>query len=214
MRFLLQANWRVISLGLVFVLTACAPSLQSQAPARDIYLLRPSVSQVAPERLLTLQILPVRVRPGYASDAILRLGPERTLDIFAASRWPDVLPRVVEGLLVDGLNAAGLGRVLEPLSSGRADGLVQVVVRRFEADYSSGARLPQVHVIWDVTVLDRARREVAVSFTAESVVPVAENRLGSIIGAFEEATANVLSQSAERLAEPAWRSGIMREPTP
>jgi cholesterol transport system auxiliary component len=199
-----QANpfmWRAISLVMAFVLAACTPSLQSQAPSPEIYFLRPTLAPVVNERPLQLQILPVRTRPGYASDAILRIGPERTLDIFAASRWPDVLPRVVEGLLVDGLKSAGVGQVLEPLSSGRADRLVQVVVRRFDADYSQTPRQPRVHVSWDVMVLDRVRRDVVMSFTVESMVPATENRMGSIIAAFEQASADALGQTAQRLAD-------------
>lgn len=204
---------RLISLIALLGLAACTPSLQSEAPTRDMYVLRPVVTPVVAERPLRLQVLPVRVRPGYASDAILRSGPDRTLDIFAASRWPDALPRVVEGLLVDGLQSAGVGEVLEPLSSARADWLLQVVVRRFDADYSGGERSPQVRVSWDVLVMDRVRREVAVSFSVESTVPATQNRMSPIIAAFEQASADALSQVAQRLADPAWRQPGTPSPT-
>lgn len=204
--------WRPISLVSCMLLAACAPSLQSSAPLAEVYVLRPSVSAVQVERPLKLQVLPVRVRPGYATDAILRSGPDRTLDVYAASRWPDVLPRVVEGMLVDGLKAAGIGEVLEPLSSARGEALLQVVVRRFDADYSMDPRQPRVHLQFDITLLDRARREVLTSFTVESVVPVAQNRMSVIVAAFEQASGEVLKQLSQALSDPALPRAVPSQP--
>ena len=204
--------WRPISLVVCMFLAACTASLQSSAPRAEVYVLRPIVSAVQVESPFRLQVLPVRVRPGYATDAILRSGPDRTLDVYAASRWPDVLPRVVEGMLVDGLKAAGIGEVLEPLSSARAEALLQVVVRRFDADYSMDPRQPRVHVQLDITLLDRARRDVLTSFTVGSVVPVAQNRMSAIIAAFEQAGSEVLTQLSQALSDPALPRAVASQP--
>lgn len=204
MTFFKAPGWRLFSLALLGTLTGCTPSLQSKAPSPDVYQLRPVLAQASVERPLRLQVLTVRVRPGYATDDILRSGPDRRLEIFAASRWPDVLPRMIEGLLVDGLKSAGLGEVLEPLSAGRADWLLQGVVRRFDVDYSADPRQPRIHVTLDITVMERARREVVLSFTVASVVPASQNRMGAIITAFELASAEALAQIAQRLADPTW----------
>lgn len=212
MKQFLLPFWRTISLSVCLLLAACTPSLQSSAPRAEVYVLRPLVSVVQVERPLRVQLLPVRVRPGYGTDAILRSGPDRTLDVYAASRWPDVLPRVVEGVLVDGLKAAGIGEVLEPLSSARAELLLQAVVRRFDADYSTDSRQPRVHVLFDITVMDRTRREVLASFPVASVVPVAQNRMSAIVAAFEQATGEVLNQLSRALSEPGRLPTMTAEP--
>lgn len=185
-------------------LTACVSGFESRAPVADVYVLRPSVEAAQSLHDLRVQILPVRVRSGYATDAILRSGPDRTLDVLAASRWPDVLPRMWEGLLVDGLKSAGLGDVLEPLSSARADWLIQVVIRRFDLD-ETGSRARAVRIAMDVAVLDRTRRESRLSFAVETQVPVTENRMRVIIAAFEQASGQILADIAQRLGETDWR---------
>lgn len=185
-------------------LTACVSGFESRAPVADIYILRPAIEATQSQQGLRMQILPVRVRSGYATDAILRSGPDRTLDVFAASRWPDTVPRMWEGLLVDGLKGAGVGEVLEPLSSARADWLLQVVVRRFDLD-ETGSRERAVRVAMDVAVLDRTRRASQLSFSVEAEVPVAENRMRAIIAAFEQASTQILTDIAQRLSEPDWR---------
>lgn len=180
-------------------MTGCTPSLQSREPASETYVLRPTVMPLVVQQPLSLQVLPVRARPGYATDSVLRSGPERILTTFAASRWPDALPRMVEGLLVDGLKAAGLGEVLEPLSSARADLLLQAVILRFDADYGAGGREPRIHLALDVTLMGRVRRETIASFTVQSIVPVSQNRMGVIVAGFEQAAADLVTEIARRL---------------
>lgn len=185
-------------------LTACVSGFESRAPVTDVYVLRPTIEASRSLQDLRVQILPVRVRSGYATEAILRSGPDRTLDVLAASRWPDALPRMWEGLLVDGLKSSGFGDVLEPLSSARADWLIQVVIRRFDLDETrSGERAVRIEM--DVTVMDRTRRESRLSFAVEAQVPVIENRMRAIIAAFEQASTQILTDIALRLGESDWR---------
>ncbi len=193
-----------IALIAALSLTACVSGFESRAPVADVYVLRPAIEAAQPPQDLRVQILPVRVRSGYATDAILRSGPGRTLDVLAASRWPDALPRMWEGLLVDGLKSAGVGDVLEPLSSARADWLIQVVIRRFDLD-ETGSRERAVRIAMDVAVLDRTRRESRLSFAVEAQVPVAENRMRAIIAAFEQASSLILTDIAKRVGETDWR---------
>jgi ABC-type uncharacterized transport system auxiliary subunit len=137
------------------------------------------------------------------------------MSYYVASRWPSDLPSVVEALTVDTLRSSGAwSTVQDSASAFSSDYLLQIVIRRFEADYSVSATAPEVHVVLDCTVGRRAGREIIDSFVAEGAAVAAANRLGDVVSAFEEASNKALDEIAVRAAQAVKSSQKVETPVP
>lgn len=95
---------------LLAALGACTSMLQSRQPPPVTYVLRPATVATAATSsettLESVQVLDVVAYPGLDTDAILLTDvANRKLDVFAASRWPERLPRVLETHIQDALRA-------------------------------------------------------------------------------------------------------------
>jgi len=185
------------------VLAGCSAGLHSDAPATQVYVLRAAPHQQAPAKPATasLHINRPMAAPGLESDHIVLVQPDHKMSYYIASRWPGDLSSVVESLTVDSLRATGdWTSVQDSGSTFSSDYMLQIVIRRFEADYSAGT-VPEVHVVLDCTVGRRTGREVISSFVAEGSATAAANRLGDVVGAFEEAANHALADIASHTAQ-------------
>ena len=82
-----------------------------------------------------------------------------------------------------------------------ADYLLQINIRRFEADYTGGGEAPRVYVTLDCTIARRIGRELLTSFVAEGVADAEANKMSAVVGAFEKAANMALAMTAQRSAE-------------
>lgn len=210
--------WKIsagmISLTAVALLIGgCGSLFSSRAEAPVTYVLRPPFGSTPLASPITgasqagevvMQLDRVATAPGYATDAILATLPDRRLDIFAASRWPDELPRVVEDLAVQALRAAGV-TAHDAAAPTAATHLLRITVSRFDADYhrnaAEAAATPVVRIVLDVVVLRRADRHVVAQFVVQGEQVAEANRMGAIVAAFEVAATQALSALASRTAE-------------
>lgn len=211
---LLTTPWRILCGSfLVLTLTACGNLLASRSPAAVTYVLRPGfvaegaalpAAQRAPEgpsqeaSSIVLQLATVGVSPGYAGADILVTRPDRRLDVFAASRWPDELPRVVGDLALAALKTAGSIQAFDATAPVAATHTLRLDVRRFDAEYRVEGTAPSVHVVIDAVLTRRRDREVIASFSSATEIEAAENRLSAIVAAFEKAAGEVLLMTAKR----------------
>ena len=198
----------LLPLMALLALGGCSGLLSSRSAAPVTYVLRPAMAadaaSVPPSSTASarpsapsLQVQRVAVAPGYARDEILLTQPDRRLDVFAASRWPDALPVVVERLVVDALRQHGAWSVVHDAAAPfAADQLLRVTVRRFDAEYAAAGGPPTVRVVLDATIARRGDRAVLAAFTAEASSAASEDRMSAIIAAFERATGSALSQVA------------------
>lgn len=194
----------VLVLSLSAALTGCSGLLGSRAEAPVTYVLRPTVAAPAAPVAATapsLQVQRVVVAPGYSRDEILLTEPDRRLGQYAASRWPDALPAVVERLAVDALRQHGAWSAVHdaaaPLS---ATHLLRLTVRRFDAEYIALGRAPTVRVVIDATVASRGERALLASFTVETSAVAAEDRMSAIVAAFEQAAGEAMDRLARAAA--------------
>ena len=82
-----------------------------------------------------------------------------------------------------------------------ADLLLDVELRRFEAEYSIGVEAPRVRVELQGSVIDtRGSRRIA-SFIAATEAVAAENRRAAVVAAFEDATDQAVHTLVLRLRE-------------
>ena len=175
-------------------LSACG-GLRSGEPPVATYVLRAAPTEIArPPRPLDYSItvlMPV-ARPGLAGDSIALLTSDHRIDRYAATRWADTLPRMVEALAVNSLRQSGvLSTVNESNTPFGADFLLRIDVTAFEARYA-GARpdkesAPTVVVRLECSLARRADRVVVASFIAESSSAAAANRMSDVIAAFDRA---------------------------
>jgi cholesterol transport system auxiliary component len=153
--------------------------------------------------------------PGLDTDHIVLVEAGHRMSYYTASRWPTNLPAVVEELTVDTLRASGDWTTVQDSSSAfPSDYLLQIVIRRFEAEYAAGAGAPQIHVALDCTLGKRAGREVIASFVAEGSSTAAANRLADVVAAFEDASNKALGEIAERTIQAVKSSQKVETPVP
>jgi ABC-type uncharacterized transport system auxiliary subunit len=209
---------RVIALSSL-VLTGCSGGLHSDSPATQVYVLR---AATAPRSDLT-QLLPnasLHVNrpiagPGLESDHIMLVQSGHRMSFYTGSRWPANVSSVIEALTVETLRAGGVWSTVQDSSSiFSADYMLQIVIRRFEADYSRSESSPEVHVTLDCTVGRRAGREVIASFMAEGSVTAAANHLGDVVAAFEQASSQALAQLSVHTAEAVGAAQKVETPVP
>ncbi|HEX9474302.1 MAG TPA: ABC-type transport auxiliary lipoprotein family protein [Steroidobacteraceae bacterium] len=147
----------------------------------------------------TLQVLRPIAAPGLDSERIAVVRNVSQLDYYAASRWPAPLPEVLQSLAVSALRASGQFRAVQSEGAAfAADEVLQLEIRRCQAEYNGGGDAV-VRVQLVATLGRRADRSLVASVSAESVAPVAENRLQAVIAAYRSAVGEALGQLVTQL---------------
>jgi ABC-type uncharacterized transport system auxiliary subunit len=149
-----------------------------------------------------------------SSDHIMLVQSDHRMSYYVGSRWPAALPELVEAMTVDTLRSSGDWKTVEDSASAfSSEYILQIVIQRFEADYSTGTSAPEIHVVLDCTVGKRAGREILASFIAEGAAHANENRVAEVVTAFEAASNKALAQMAQR-ASQAVRASDQKAPSP
>lgn len=204
-----RATNRLALLGVLSLsISGCGGLLQSDAPPVQTYVLRATTSGSAngdrasdSVEAPSLQLPRPSADPGLATELITLVRSDHRMDYYLGSKWAADLPDVVETLAIDTLRASGAwGAVHESPSPFFSDYLLQINIRRFEADYTSGRAAPRVHVVLDCTLVKRLGRDLVMSFVAEGQSDAAENRLSSVVAAFEQAANAAMTTMADRSA--------------
>jgi len=198
-------------------LSGCTSGLHSDTPATQVYVLRstPQPRSDLQQFHASLHVGRPVGGPGLDSDHIVLVQPGHRMSYYVASRWPADLPSVVEALTVDTLRASGQWSTVQDSNSAfPSDYMLQIVIRRFEADYTTSSGAPEVHVVFDCTLGRRAGREVMASFLAEGSATAAANRLGEVVAAFEEASNKALDAIAVNSAQAVKSSQKIEAPVP
>jgi len=198
---------RIIVLG-AMCLAACTGSLfQSKAAPPTVYLLSagagspapgtPSPAMPAAPIPADLTVLKPKVRPGLESDRIAVLYPDRHLDYFADARWSGPLGEVIQDLAVQALrshatlrNVSGDGSVFD------SPYWLEIEVTDFQAEYTSAATAPTVHVHFLARLGGSGDRLVLGRYAANAQQPAADNRLAAIVDAYAHAADAALAQIA------------------
>ena len=171
------------------VLAGCGGLFHSDARPEQVYYLRakpipPGATPVA----ASLRFNRPNSTPGLDSAQIVTVQSDRRMSFFVASRWSAPTASLVEMLAVEKLRDANLwSSVADSNSPFPSDYVLLVTIRRFEADYTSGATNPEVHVVLDCLVGKREGREVVGTFLAEGTAPASANTMSGVVPAFESA---------------------------
>ena len=192
-------------------LTGCSGLFRSNAKPEQIYYLRPpaasaaapaasgAAATVAPSAAepMSLRVVRPLADPGLDTTHIMLVQADHRMNFYSGSRWPAPAPELLEALAVQTLRASGeWASVQDSASPFPADYLLQLHVRRFEADYTQGGEAPSAQVVLDCTVGRRQGREVLATFTAAGSAAAGTNHLSQVVAAFEQATGAALNALA------------------
>jgi len=195
------------------LLGGCTGLLQSSTKPEQIYYLRApgaggagatavvAAGAPAPGAAPSLRVGHPVAAPGLDTPHIVLVQADHRMNYYTGSRWPATIPYVVESLVVETLRGSGRWSSVEDSASPfPSDYLLQLRVRRFEADYTAGGGAPLVEVLIDCIIGRREGRDVIATFTAAGSAPAAANRLGEVVAAFEQASDAALSSLSQQAA--------------
>lgn len=209
------------------LLPGCTGLFHSNAQPEQTYYLRApavpagSVTTAATPAATSLRVAHPLADPGLDTPRIMLLQPDHRMSFYAGSRWPAATTNLVAALAVQTLRASGNWASVQDASSPfPSDYLLQMTIRRFDADYSSGAAAPKVHVVFDCIIGRRDARDVIATFVVAGNATATANRMGEVVSAFEQATGGALDAltqqalQAVRAAEAARAAQNADQPAP
>jgi ABC-type uncharacterized transport system auxiliary subunit len=183
----------------------CADFHSKQA-AIQVYTLQPSFSAAAAgatAATATLQVARPLAAPGLDTDGIALQRDGQRLDYYAASRWAAPLPEIVQSQAIEALRASGKFRSVQPEGAAfAADLVLQLEIRRGQAEYVGADGPPTVQVQLLATLGRRADRSVLATVSATGTAPASENRMQSVVAAFQAALGTALGELSAGLAAP------------
>ena len=201
----------------------CVSGLKSNARPEQVYYLRAPALEATPsegsapsadaasnhaageprQRIgASLRVSHPLAAPGLESSHIMLVQADHRMNFYTGSRWPAPIADVVEALAVETLRGSGVWSSVEDSTSPfPSDYLLQLTVRRFEADYTAKGVAPEVHVTLDCILGRREGRQVIASFVAAGSAPAAANRLSEVVSAFEQALGTALGALSQQAAQ-------------
>ena len=194
-------GFRALFLALPFGVAACSGMLDSNQPAERVYWLEALVVQQAVVADGSLPSLAVSVSavPGLDTDRLLILGPGARLNHYAAARWPDNIPEVLESLLRTTLESTGrYSRVAAGPTSRSTDWVLELEVRELYtlANASDNARMVRM-VLKGYVSCPESDHAIAM----QAAVGIDDNRLSEIVAAYQHALREVSRQLVTQLTE-------------
>jgi cholesterol transport system auxiliary component len=191
---------RILALAGCTVLGACAAALQlATADPPRLYELTPKSTFVG-----NLPMVPGRLSvevptatAGLNSARIALRPTPTTLEYYAGASWIDVVPVMVQNLLLESLDNTGKVDVLGREVVGvRADFALLTHVREFQAEYDT-AGAPLVRVRLQARLIRLPRRTSVAATSEEFVVRASNTSLPAIVDAFDEASGKALKRIVE-----------------
>lgn len=196
---------RVLSiLTATLALCGCSGVFESDLAAPQAYVLRlpPAAAPAAAGAAGSVLVQRPEAGPGLESERIALLRSEQRFDFYAASRWAAPAPILIESLMLDAVRASGtFSAVFDDSAPFSPHYNLRCALRRFEADYTRGGRAPTVFVALDCTLGRHRDRGLIASFTAQGSAVAREDRLNSVVAAFETATTSAMTELARAASD-------------
>ncbi|MBL8271459.1 ABC-type transport auxiliary lipoprotein family protein [Steroidobacter sp.] len=137
--------------------------------------------------------------PGLDTDRIAVL-KGRQLDYYRGARWGGRTVEVVQSMLVSTLQDQKLFRsVTAEQARVASDYMLDIEVRHFESDYARGA-IPEAHVAIIGRLIRIVDRKLVATVTSDARVAATEERMSTVVAAFESASQKVALDLAQQTA--------------
>jgi cholesterol transport system auxiliary component len=191
---------------LCLCLAGCSNLFQSKAKAEQTYYLRApaaaAAGAAAAPMSASLRVVRPITDPGLDSAHIMLVQADHRMNFYSGSRWAAPASELIEALAVQTLRGSGEWASVEGSASPfPSDYMLQVRVRRFEADYTQADTAPVARVVLDCILGRRAGREVLATFTVSGDATAPANHLSQVVAAFEQATGTALAALARQTAQ-------------
>ena len=191
---------RVVALAACLAVGSCAAALELARPDPPrLYALTPKSNFATdlPDVDARISVEVPTATAGLNTARIALQPTSTTLEYYASARWIDVVPVMVQNLLLESLdNAAKLDVLGREVVGVQADYALLTHVREFQAEYS-GEGPPQIQVRLQARLV-RLPRRTSIAATSEGFTVDAEDRsLEAIVGAFDEAFGKALRRVVE-----------------
>jgi ABC-type uncharacterized transport system auxiliary subunit len=122
-------------------------------------------------------------------------------DMYAGARWAAPLPQLVEGPLIDALQAAGVeGAVLSDRSTFHGRYLLQAEITSFTADYASPGTAPTVHVELRAELGSTGNRRWLASASGSGHAKATADRRSEVVVAYQSAWEEAVHQLAAEVS--------------
>ena len=183
----------VLSCGIA----ACSGMLNSNQPAERVYWLEAFIVQQAVVTDSSQPSLAVSVSaaPGLDTDRLLILEPGARLNHYAAARWPDNIPEVLESLLRTTLESTGrFSRLTRGPTSRSTDWALELEIR----ELYTLANARRVHMVLSGYVSCGAS-DYAIAM--QGTAGIDDDRLSEIVAAYQHALNEVSRQLVAQMAE-------------
>jgi cholesterol transport system auxiliary component len=197
---ILSSCLRLGLLAVCLMLGACAAALQlATAEPPRLYELTPksTFEDDLPTVSGRLSVEVPTATAGLNSARIALRPTPTTLEYYAGASWIDVVPVMVQNLVLESLDNTGkidvLGREVVGV---RADLALLLHVREFQAEYE-GAGPPQVRVRLQARLIRLPRRTSLAATSEEFVARAANTSLPAIVVAFDDAFGKALKRVVE-----------------
>jgi cholesterol transport system auxiliary component len=191
---------RALVMAVCLALGACAAALELASPDPPrLYELTPksTFADDLPEVEARLSVEVPTATTGLNSALIALRPTPTTLEYYAHASWIDVVPVMVQNLLIESFDNADridvLGRGVVGV---RAEYALLTNIREFQAEYD-GAGAPKVRVRLQARLV-RLPRRISLGSTSEEVVVQAEDTsMSAIVRAFDQAFGKVTKRLVE-----------------
>jgi len=186
---------------LLFGIASCAGLLDSNQPAEKIYWLDPYIVQQATvfDGAQSSLAVSVSAAPGLDTDRLLILGPGARLNHYAAARWPDHFPEVLESLLRTTLESTErYSRVTAGATSRPTDWVLDLEVRELYTLTNPSENAPMVRMVLSgyVSCLDS---DYAIAMQANAGID--DDRLSEIVAGYQHVLREISRQLVAQLAK-------------
>jgi cholesterol transport system auxiliary component len=191
---------RFVVVAACLAVGACAAALELARPDPPrLYALTPksTFADDLPEVDARITVDVPTATAGLNTARIALRPTSTTLEYYARARWIDVVPVMVQNLLLESLdNVAGLDVLGREVVGIRADFALLTHIREFQAEYS-GVGPPRVEVRLQARLV-RLPRRTSIAATSEGFTVAAQDRaLDAVVMAFDEALGKALKRIVE-----------------
>ncbi len=177
------------------LLCGCTAQSFIDAPTPpQIYLLNPRLGPINGSKASFALAVSTPSAPfSLASRRIAIQRSANTLDYYARAVWQDRTPRLLQRLVVEGFEDSGKITAVARTQSGlHADYLLQLDLRRFEADYLNPKGAPRAELSLSARLIRLSDRKVVATTRIRTQAPAQRNSIKSAVTAFDHATAKAI----------------------
>ncbi len=186
---------------LCFVLGGCAAvSLATRQPP-ELFALTPKTTFDPGLPDLDRAVLRVETPTAAAGLNTTRIALKPTptrLQYYAGATWIEVLPLMVQNLLIESFESTGSVEALGTATpGGRAEWALRVYIREFQAEYDDPDAAPLVRARLQARILRMPRREEVDFASFEAERPAPSPRLDDIITTMDQALGSTMRDLVE-----------------